>query len=297
VAGQVPGRLVRVKVREGDNVTAGQVVAEIESSTYRYALDQALAQLAQAESIAKHNDTVVAREQRLFERGISARQQLEAATAAAEQDAAAAKLARAAVDAARFNLEHATIRSPIAGIVLRMLRHSGELVDGTPASAVLEIANPQGLEFAASAAPADLMAIHQGQPAFARFDSLRGRTFPLTVRTVAPLVDSATGVGSVRLVFAPSDAQPPFGLFGEAVITVGEQKNALLVPEEALRNPSENGAEVVVCERNVARVKKVRIGTRTDQKVEISQGVAAGERVAVDNVLGLAEGAPIEVLP
>jgi RND family efflux transporter MFP subunit len=297
IAAQVPGRITKIAVREGDAVRAGQVVAEIDARSYRDALDQAAAQLDQARSLVAHDETQVAREQRLYERGISARQQYEAASAAAEHDAAGAALARAAVSAAKANLERTVLRSPIAGIVLRVLRHPGELADGTPASAILEVADPRRAEFAASAAPYDLMALRPGQAAHARFASLAGKTFPLTVRAVPPAVDPATGVGSVRLAFEPSETPPPFGLFGDAVVRVGERTRALFVPEAALRHPAGSEAEVVVCDGRTARVRGVRVGLRLPQGAEIVAGLKAGELVAVDAVLGLEEGAPLEVLP
>jgi RND family efflux transporter MFP subunit len=297
IAAQVAGRLVTVNVREGDPVKKGQIVAVVEDRPYRSAFAQASAQVAQADAVVKHNATIVAREQRLFERGISARQQLEAAMASAEHDAAALELARAALDAAKLNLERAVVKSPITGTVLRLLHHVGELVDGTPATAMVEVADPRHLEFVGSAAPDDLMVVRAGQSALARFDALRGRTFPLTVQTVSPAVDPATGVGAVRLAFAPAAAQPPFGLFGEADVDVGERKDLLFVPEGALRNPSGKRAEVVVCDAGLAHVRSIEIGIRVDGKAEVTSGLRAGEQVAIDDVLGLEDDAPIEVLP
>lgn len=296
VAPEVPGRLLRVLVREGDVVRAHQIVAEVDGRPMRDALLAARAQVDQAMATAANDSDVVAREEHLFERGISARQALEAARTAQRRDLASVASARAALDLATHNVERTHVRSPIDGVVLRVARRAGELVDGTPATPVIEVADPAALELVASATPDDLLHLRAGPPAEARFESVPGTVFALHVRTVSPAVDTATGVGAARFVFDPSDVRPPFGLLGEVVVTVGIRRGAIVVPLRALRNPSPEGSELFLCESGVAHVRTVTVQTRVDDRAVV-EGLAAGSRVAIDEVDGLEDQSRIRELP
>lgn len=297
VAPQIPGRLLRVAVREGDPVTAGAILAEVESQQVADALLQARAQLAQTNA-ALHNAQIAnERLQHLFERGIAARQEVDDAAARRAEAEATVASARAAVDLAERNRERATLRSPIAGVVIRVVRRAGELVDGTPATPVVEVADPNALEFLGSAAPADLVRLSAGQSATVRFDALPGQNFRASVRSVAPSVDPTSGVGSVRLTLLIDSVRPPFGLFGTAAVDVGNRADVLVVPESAVRNAPSGGAEVVVCDGDHARARAVMLGTRQDGLAEVREGLSPGDRVVTQGALGLADGAAIVVVP
>ncbi len=292
VSPQVSGRILRVLVREGDEVRADAVIAEIESQPLHDALTQARAQLTTARA-QEHNASVgLTRSQRLFDRGIAARQEVDDATARLGESGAAVSAARAAVDVATRNVARASVRAPIAGTVVRVLRRAGELVDGTPATPVLEIADPSALEFLATAAPLDLVALQRDQPATLRFDALRELTFAASVRAIAPAIDAASGLGSVRLALAPSNRRPPLGLYGTAAVAVGAH-DAVLAPAGALRGAS-GATEVVVCDGANARVRVVEVGQRTGDRAEITRGLTGMEQVATGStVLGLVDGAAI----
>jgi multidrug efflux pump subunit AcrA (membrane-fusion protein) len=118
----------------------------------------------------------------------------------------------------------------------------------------------------------------------------------VVVRTVAPAIDVTTGVGLVRMTIAPeATPRPPIGLAGGASVDVGERPAALVVPASALRGAAAGGSELVVCDQGHARVAAVEVGARRDGRAEITRGITAEERVAVDNPLRLSDGAAIVV--
>lgn len=297
VAPQVPGRLVRVLVREGDPVPLGATIAQVENQPLQDALVQARAHLAQAEAAAQNAELAYNRSQHLYERGISARQEVDDATARRSDTQSAVTAARAAVASAALNVERATVRSPIAGVVVRLMRRAGELVDGTPTTPVLEIADPQALELLASAAPSDLVFLRSGQRGEVRFDALPGHRMAAVVRAVSPAVDPVSGVGSVRLTLSADTIRPPFGLFGAVTVETGQRTGVLVVPAAALRSAGVAGSEVVLCEKGRAHVRLVEVGERQAEKVEITRGLAPGDRVVADNLVGLADGSPIAESP
>ena len=297
VSPQVAGRLLHVLVREGDVVNEGAVIAEVESWPLRDALRQAEAMLSQARALHKAAALAASREEHLFGRGISARQTFEAARAAEAQADGAIALATAQVDTARQNVERATVRAPIGGVVVRLLRRVGEVVDGTPATPVMEIADPASLELAASVSASDLVALNPGREASVSFDALAGRTFSASVRTVSPAVDSMTGVGFVRLSLQTEGARLPIGILGTAEVQVGVPRSVDVVAASAVRNAGGAKTEVVICEGDQAHPQAVVVGERRDGFVQIVSGLeslAGPVRVATNRLTGLEEGTALE---
>lgn len=297
LSAQVPGRLMRVRAREGDRVEAGAVVAEVESRPLRDGLRQAEAILGQARAQRTAASASVLREQHLFERGISARQTFEAAQAALGQADGAVALAGAQVDIARQNVERATVRTPIAGVVVRLLRREGEVVDGTPSTAIMQVADPSSLELSASVRASDLVMLALGQTAEVSLEPLPGRRFEATVRAVSPAVDPATGVGTVRLSLQTTGANVPIGVLGTAAVHVGSEVTTDVVPASAIRSAGGTRTELVLCVDGHARPLSVVVGDRREQVVQIVSGlesVARPARVAIDGLTGLADGTAIE---
>ncbi len=300
VSAQVAGRLLRVLVREGDMVARGAVLAEVESRPTRDVLHQAEAVLSQARAQHEAAASAAAREEHLFQRGISARQSFEAARAAEAQADGAITLASAQVDVARQNVERATVRAPIGGVVVKLLRRVGEVVDGTPTTPIMEVADPANLELAASVSASNLVTLRSGQVASVSFEALPDRTFSASVRTVSPSVDPMTGVGSVRLSLEMGDVRIPIGILGTAEVQISPARPVDVVPASAVRSAGGARTEVVVCDGGQAHPRPVVIGERRDGFAQIVSGLealAAPVRVATDGLTGLEEGTALQEEP
>jgi RND family efflux transporter MFP subunit len=299
VAPQVSGRLLRVEVREGDTVVAGQVVARVDDGPLVDVAHQAEAALARARAERQNARTTLARVERVFAHGIVARQEVDDATAKEASARAAEAETEAAARQAHRQIDRATVHSPLAGVVLKVLRKPGELVDGTPATAVVEIADTSELDLAADVPTSDLVRLIRGAPATVTFSALPGQKFNASVSRVSPAVDRLTGVGSARIGIQRSEsASPPIGAFGVARIESGEPHPSILVPVAAVRSVVGGEGEVIVCGTDhVAHVHKVRPGSTRDGLVEARGDLGSGDRVAVEPVLGLSEGDAITSQP
>src|SRR5262249_37027598 len=148
--------------REGDHVTAGQPVARVDDSVLVDQAHEARAALEKAQAERRNADATHARTERVFQHGIAARQEVDDAATRAATARAAENEAGAIAQRARRQVERATVRSPIAGVVVRLLRRPGELVDGTPATPVVEVADPTQLELVADATASDLVRLARG---------------------------------------------------------------------------------------------------------------------------------------
>ncbi len=297
VSAQVPGRITKLLVREGDHLAKGGVIAELEHQPLDDVLIQSEAQVSQADAAVKNAEVARQRAEHLVDTGFGSRQQLDDANARYKMAVASATAARAGSAVSRRGVSRASVTSPIDGVVLRVFRRTGELVDGTSATAVAEIADPDALELTASPGAADIVRIARGQRAEVRFAILGDAGVLGEVRAIAPAVDPITGLGTVRLGLVPRETQLPIGVFGEASISVGTRENVVTVPSEALRTGADGRPEVVVCDGSKARTRALQVGGRASGLVEIIDGLVSGERVVSDGALGLEDGAAIGVAP
>ena len=294
ISSPIAGRVSHVGVEEGDHVTAGAVLAVIEEPSLPAGTIEARAGVAAARANKIAADQELTRQHRLVDTGIGARRDLDEARAKAGAAAAELDAANARSGLATRNNARRELRAPHAGVVLHVWKRLGETVDGTSATPVLEVADLTTLELRAQVPPAALAPVREGMPATVRILGMDG-ALRAKVARVAPAVDATTLLGSVRIQIA-----------GTPVITVGSpasgqivvaQRPGLLVPANAVRRSMVGADEIVVCDRGVARIRPVTIGQRSESTAEIVKGIAPGDRIVVDHVLGIEEGQPIAPPP
>jgi membrane fusion protein (multidrug efflux system) len=292
VASQVPGRVVKVSVHEGQRIATGDLVAAIDDAPSRDAVRQSEASLAQARAADVNATTTLDRTRALVDRKIAARQELEDAVARADAAHAAVTSANASLDLARRTLGRVYVRSSFSGVVTRVWRGAGALVDGTAATPIVQLAASTGVEFVADATGGELASILEGQAAKGTLVS-GGAEFAGTVRARSSALDPATGLGTVRVTLAATTEQAPIGSFGRIVIATAHRDALLVLPAAALRGSVADGAELVFCKGGKAELHTVKIGWRDDQRIEVVEGVTSTDEVAIDHVLGLDNDTPI----
>ena len=309
IAAQVPGRILRVLVREGDRIVRGQALARIDDAALHDQAKQAEAQLAKARAESTLAGSSRARTERLFERGIAARQELDEAVARLSTAEATLAEARASAEIINRQLNRAVVSSPLAGVVLRVFRKSGELVDGTGATPIVEVGDPSRLELVGTATAADLVQSRVGAPASIEVSELAKLHLKGVVAAVSPAIDRVTGLGVVRVSLTMNEGvTPPVGITATARLQVGPGRQATVIPSQALRAAIGSRAEVVICgaDRH-AHVTAVSRGKTTEAVTELTPGgagagatatpISPGTMIAIEPVLGIDDGDLIEVVP
>ncbi|MGE5184178.1 MAG: efflux RND transporter periplasmic adaptor subunit, partial [Acidobacteriota bacterium] len=270
----------------------GALLATIEDPALPAGTLEAKAGVAAAQAAKAAAEQELARQERLVSSGIGARKDLDdarakAAAAAAELDAANARAGLASSRMARREL-----RAPRAGVVLHVWKHTGDVVDGTAATPVAEVADLTTLEVHAQVPPGPLARLAEGMTASVRVLGLPD-SLPATIVRVEPAVDPTTLLGMVRLRIDAADlSKLKVGSAATAQIVVSKHPG-ITVPASALRRSLVGADEVVVCAGNVAHVREVDVGARSDKGVAIDKGLVAGDKVVVDHVLGLQDGQPL----
>lgn len=296
VASQVAGRIEKVLAHEGQSLKSGDIVARVDDVASRDALLLANATLAQAKAQETKTKMTLDRTRALVAEGISPKQDLDDAIAQYDAAKAASAAAASSVDLARKTLGRVEVRSNLPGVVTKVLLGPGALVDGTSATPIVQLATTADIEFVAEATGRELAMIREGQHARVKLADTED-AFEGTVRARATALDSATGLAPVRIAIPAPGASVPMGAFGSAVIATQHRDAVLQIPIQALRGAVSDGAEVVVCKDGHASVRAVRVGWRDDKTIEVVSGIVAGERVAVDHVLGLEDGAEMSEAP
>lgn len=297
VASQVPGRIVQVDVIEGQHVARGDVVASVDDVASRDALRQADAAVVQAKATLANANVTLDRTKALVAKGIAPKQELDDATARADGAKAGVDASIAAADLARRTLGRVVVRSTFDGIVTKVWRGAGALVDGTSSTPIVQLAAADHLEFLADATEQELSSIAVAQTAQGELVA-QGQASPFTgvVLGRSSAIDPTTGLGFVRITLAPG-TKASVGAYGRVVVAVGHREGVLVVPTTAIRGSVSDGVEIALCLDGKAEVRTVSVGYRDAKVTEIVKGLDDKERVAIDHVLGLETGTAIEELP
>ncbi len=205
VGAQVSGQVKSLKVKLGDRVEAGQLVAEIDSMTQQNNLRNveaaettALAELRSAEALVAQNRQTRDRQRRMRAADASSQADLETAeaaykTAAANVDALKARVAQAkiTVDTARVNLQYTRISSPIAGTVVALVTEEGTTVNANQTTpTIIIVAQTDTMTVKASISEADVTSVTPGQPVYFTILGEPQRRYETTLRTIEPATDS-----------------------------------------------------------------------------------------------------------
>ncbi len=284
-------RIVELAFEEGDQVRQGQVLLRLDDTVLTAQRNQADAAVAEAEAALRIAQQDLRRATELTLSQSVARQTLEQRQATMLQAEARLAAARAAREEVAARLAQTRIRAPADGIVSRR----GALLGGVVGAGqeMLRLIRDGRLELDARVAELDLAALAPGMAVRVTHGDHR---IEAGIRAVAPVVSAETRLGIVHVALPPDSGLRP-GMFARAEI-LPTAAPALTVPQEAVLT-RDNEAVVLVLPPDTDRVARRAIapGQRRDGLVEVTAGLAEGERVVVTGAGFLADGDRIRLLP
>jgi len=300
IESQVTGYLLGVGFKEGGEVTLGQVLFEIDPGPYRAALQQAQAVLArdQAQLVTARQDAE--RYQALAAKEYVTTQQAEQAQATAAAQVATVQADSAALTSARINLQHATIRSPIAGRAGGFLVKPGNLVRGGAGVTLVTInrIRPILVRFAVAGTQLGLIQRYRTKPLVVRAmpagDTTEGRG---TLSFVDNSVDSATGTLLLKGSFDNKDGALWPGQFVKASLELYVEADALVVPSSAVVTGQQGSYVFVVKPDRTTEIRDVRVSRPAGDLTVLSGGLEPGEQVVTEGQLRLTAGAKVSIKP
>jgi multidrug efflux system membrane fusion protein len=305
VASQMMGNLVEIRTHEGDRVQRGQVLAVIDDSQPRAAVDRSIAadlaaqqQLVGADSDLALAESTLKRYQTLYEKKsvspqefdeVKARQQ--AALARRDMAKAGHDQAQAALSQARTSLDYTRIRAPFEGVVTQKKADSGTLA--SPGMPIFTVEDVRRYRLEANVNENDLRYVRTGLQVSVVIDALDNAGLMGKVVQIIPAADSASRTFLVKIEL-PADNRLRSGLFGRAQFSRGERQ-ALLIPRSAVVERGQLQGIYVLDQNKVASLRYITLGKPSGAEVEVLAGLQGGERlVAKPGALDL-NGRRIEV--
>jgi RND family efflux transporter MFP subunit len=290
---EVQARLLRVVKDEGARVAAGELLAVLDPTDYRLSADRAKAALAVAEANRSHALAEKGRAENLLKTGgITEKDNLAAQVALQVAEAQVAQV-KAENAIASQQLQRTEIRAPFAGRVARRHADPGTML--ASGGRLFTFVDDGVLEFRAPVPSAQFGKPKLGASVDVQVDALAGRSVKGRLARIAPLVDERTRSFEVT-VEVPGQAELVGGLFARAVVSVGRVTGALVVPPQALqRDTAEaSAAQAFVVKGGKAERRTLTLGVETPDRVQVREGLAAGDQVVLDPPVALASGAPVE---
>lgn len=320
VGSTITAVVVERRVREGDRVRPGDVLAVLRAEDLEAAVREAEASLEelqqstrpQADAALRETEATLEQAQRearrrqeLFRQNAIAREDLERAVqaeatarAAFERAKLAAQalasgqpneaLARARVASARAQLDKTIIRSEVHGTVLTRNAEPGDLVQ--PSRVLFEIARDDDTEVLVPLDEKNLEVLALGQQAVCIADAYPSQPFNAVVRFIAPSVDPQRSTVDVRLAVQGTPEFLRQDMTVSVNIETGRRDSAVVVPNDALAAGQGKDAQVWVVDQGRSRRGAVRLGLRGLTHSEVVQGLQAGDVVLANGQAAVRAG-------
>jgi len=287
VAAQVAGQIEKNYVDLGDQVTAGQELVLIDTTSYDALVRQSAANLARAHASAANAAQDLKRAQDLQREKIASASNLDQAVAEAGRTQADVKSAEAADAIARLNLERSRVRAPFAGTIAQRLVTVGDYAAvGMPIVRLVKI-DPLRLQL--EVPERESIAVRPDQDVRLNVEG-DTNTYTGRLARIAPAIRQADRMLPVE-ADVPNPGTLRAGLFAHAQIIINKSEAALSVPANAIVTFA--GIEkVVVLQDGKAVEKTVTTGRRGADWIEITSGLSAGEAVVLDPA-GIRTGQPL----
>lgn len=289
---QVSGRVAAVLVDVGDRVVRGQVLVRLDPSFFDIEVQQQEGALKAVEGAlaAREADVTywtreLARQEGLFEKGAGSPKELDDARTAHERAVAdrneqQGKLAEAQKRLAysRERLAETEIRAPYDGVVTARMVDPGNMVSSTPVTELLEVREVDVLYLEFSLPQEHLSSVRTGTPIEFDVEGVTGDPMCGDVAVIFPAIDEATRSFRCRAVIANKDRRLQPGALARVRVIEKQVADALVVPRSSLAQTTD-GWQVFVSNAGRPVPRAVQVGLMTDDAVEVSRGLAAGEFV------------------
>ncbi len=289
---KIPGKVAQVPVDVGSRVKKGDLLVKLDTTDLEISLSAAVnglenAKLTHNQAVLNYNNAKAnyERMRSLYDEGAVSKQQLEQAELAYNlaRDAMNAPVVATAqnqIDNIRNQIANATITSPINGEVAARNIDPGEMASPSSPQPIMTVVNIDKVYIEATVAESDIALIKAGQEVSVKVDAAGG-SFQGVVKILSPVANPQTKGYSIKIEMENPERKLKPGMFAEIQLVTKNREDTVVIPKEALVNRGSDKIIYVVRD-NVAEERTVATGIETDDKVEIVQGLSAGEKYVVE---------------
>jgi RND family efflux transporter MFP subunit len=322
VASKITAKMVELNIEEGDHVKANQIIARLDDSNIRASLDQAAAQLNFARAGLEETEVNLANAQRDYDRQVSlltghfvsqsavdnAKTTLDALRAQLATQHRNVEVAERSVRVVDRNLDDTVIRAPFSGVVTVKAAQPGEIVSpisaggGFTRTGIGTIVDMDSLEVQVDVNENFINRVQPRQTVTARLNAYPDWQIPAHVVAVIPTADRSKGTVLVRIGLDQKDVRilPEMGVrvsfLAEGSSDGGQPATGVSLPAAAVQGSGSTGVVFVVRDSTLER-RAVRLGAGNSERVTVTSGLTAGERVATGDFKEMKDGAKIRIEP
>ncbi len=278
IAAETAGPIDWKGVDSGDSVTKGQELFRIDSEALQAALEE-------AEARARLSTQEFERIQRLRQRGASTQQDED--NAVASRDVASASLR-----ATRIQVDKSTITSPFDGVVDRVFQEKDEFVD--PGKPLVRLVQLQKVKVKVGIPERDIPYFTVGDKVPVKLDAYPGRAFDGTIETITPTADLTTHTFTTEIALDNPDGCLKPGMIARTELTRKVYPEAIVIPIFSAMLLDDR-RYVFLEEDGVAQLRPIEIGVVQGDTVQITEGLAPGDRLIVVGQRDVRPGEPVKV--
>jgi multidrug efflux system membrane fusion protein len=300
VRAQVTGKLLSVNFKEGQDVKAGDVLAEIDPAIYQAQYDQAVAKKAQDEATLANARMDLVRYQQLATAKAGSAQQADTQKSLVAQLEAQVKSDQAAIDNAQATLSYTKIVAPLSGRAGLRQVDQGNIVQPSDATGVVVITQLQPIAVQFSLPQQQIVRVNAASASGA----LSVDVFGNDGKTVADTgkvtgmdnqVDQTTGTVKIKAEFPNANFQLWPGQFVNVRLKVQTLDKAIVVPTAAVQRGPAGTFVYVIGENNIVSARTVKVTQQNETNAVIASGITVADQVVTTGFANLSEGAKVAI--
>jgi membrane fusion protein, multidrug efflux system len=292
---QVAGKLIARPADVGASVLAGTVLAQLDPTDEKVAVDSAQSVVTAAQAELARATSEEASYRHLLERGLTTRTTFMQQQTATKMAKSRLQQAMADLDLRRRQLNYTTLRAGSAGVITRVSADVGAVL--APGQAVVTLAQPSELDVVFDVADTQVDAVRSAKTVATALLSARDKPLVAYVREVSPSADPVTRTYRVKCTLP---GQPPgwrLGLNTVVTLASGNAAQGIRIPATALYEKDRKSAVWIVKEDHTIELRPIEVARYDTDSVEIASGLRSGERIVTAGVHKLLAGQEVRLLP
>ena len=300
----VSGILNKVTFVEGQDVKAGELLAQIDPRSYQAQLDQVVAAKERDEALLANANIDLQRYKELAAQKAIPKQQLDTQIALVAQYAATVKNDQAQIDFAAVQLDYTTITSPIAGRTGVRMIDAGNIVQATNTTGLVVVTQIEPISVLFTLPEDDFGVVNRQMAAGPLTVTASNRADNKvlgqgTVLLINNQIDQTTGTIQLKATFPNKDHALWPGQFVDVQLLVETRHGAVTVPAAAVQRGPQGVYAYVIKSDNTVEMRPIKVSAANagGPMALIESGVTGGEQVVVDGQLRLRPGASVKVIP